>query len=66
MSSNNDSHEAFGKILLIVILILCFWWYKSDQGRLKYIHELEDQIVEQDNHIQELLEEIESWKELYR
>ncbi len=47
-------------VLFAVILLILFFWYRSDNGRIKQIKELEAQIVEYESRIEELEKENES------
>ena len=58
-----EMYRTLCRVLGIVILIICYFWYRSDNGRVKSIHELQDQISEYEDKIDELNEEIEGLTE---
>jgi len=60
---SKDDINSFGKILLAVIVILCFLWWRSDRGRVKYIGELQAQIETCEARIEELEQENQSLRE---
>ena len=49
-----NAYYTMCKILLVVILIMGIIWYITDNGRIKAIEKLKDQIAEQEEQIEEL------------
>ena len=61
----SENRKTIIYVLLVVIGLILIWWYRSEQGRIKWINELQDQIYEKEAKIEELETEIEGWKEMY-
>lgn len=54
--------DGVGKLLIIVVLVLGFLWWKSDNDRIKWIHELEDKVAGYEQRIEELESELYDWR----
>ena len=62
---SGDKHDNAGfKIALFVVAMILMWWYISDNGRIKRIKELEDQVFEYEEKIEELQKENDSMREV--
>ena len=62
---NSEMYRTMCRILAVVIVIICFLWYRTDNGRIKAIEKLKDQITEQEEQIEELKSKIEYLYEEY-
>jgi cell division protein FtsB len=60
-----EKYRVLCRVLGVIILVICFLWYRSDKGRIKWVDELQDQIAEYEEKIDELHSEIEGLKEEY-
>lgn len=54
----DDEYKTFGIILVIVIAVMAFLWYRSDNGRVKVIQELREQNEKYEARIEELEHEL--------
>jgi len=62
---SGDKHDKTGfYIALFVIAMILIWWYRSDNGWVKRVKELEDQVCEYEEKIEELQKENDSMREV--
>ena len=62
-----DNTDTWVKILIAVIVIMGILWWRSDNGRIKWINELQEQIAQYETVIEEQKSEIEGLEsELYK
>ena len=60
---DNNTTKFLGWVFVVVIAVLAFLWYRGDQGRLKWIQELKNQISAYEEKIDELTRENKSMEE---
>lgn len=60
---DKDTTKFLGWVFVVVIAVLAFLWYRGDQGRIKRIQELKDQISAYEEKIDELTRENKSMEE---